>query len=81
MDLQVLSGTCVYVQSYERKGSMVVLAVRTDELAEHEANIRFERNMRGCLSERRVRAHAPNSGPSNEPVEVSDRGGLNSGRR
>jgi len=81
MDLQVLSGTCVYVQSYERKGSVVVLAVRADELAEHEANIRFERNVRGSLPKRRVCAHAPNSGPSNEPVEVRDRGGFNSGRR
>ena len=81
MNLHVLSGTCEHVQSYERKGSMVVPSIRTDKLPEHEANIRFERKMGRWLSDRRVCAHASDSGPPDEPIEVCDCGGLSSGRR
>ena len=81
MNLHVLNRTCEYVQSYERKGSVMVLSVRTDKLSEHEANIRFERKMGGFRSDRCVCAHAPDSSPPDEPVEVCDCGGLRSGRR
>lgn len=73
MDLQVLSGTCEDVESYKREGAVVVLAVRTDEFAEHEANVRFEREVLRSLSGGRMRAHAADRGPSNEAVEVRDR--------
>src|SRR5712692_11220067 len=65
MDLQA-PRACEDVESYKREGSVVVLAVRADEFAEHEANVRFEREVFRSSADGRMRAHAADRGPSNE---------------
>ena len=79
MDLHVLLWTCEYVKSYKRESSVVVLPVHADEFTEHEAHVRFERNVCRGLSFSCMCAHSSDSGPSYEADEVGDRRRLGAG--
>src|SRR5258708_5394228 len=72
VNLHVLHGTCEYVKSYEGKGTVMVASISADELAAHEAHIRFEGKVLGSLAVDGVSAHASNCRPSDEAVEVGD---------
>ena len=81
MNLHVLHGTCEYIKSYERERAMMVVPIVANVLAQHKANVSFERKMFGSFAGHSVRPSAANSSPSDEAIEIRDGRGFNSGRR
>ncbi len=61
-----------YFESYEGEGTMVIAPIGTDELAAHEAHIGLEGKVLGGLASHSVSAHASDSRPSDETIEIGD---------